>query len=186
MRAYVERCNTPPVANLVTFGAQHNGISEFQTCKDGDWLCQTWDGFLKSNTWGAFAQNKLVPAQYFRDPDDLENYLEYSNFLADVNNERELKNATYKENLGRLEKFVMFVFSEDTVVVPKESAWFGEKNSTAGDGRKVREREIYKEDWIGLRGLDEGGRLVFEVAEGGHMQIGEEVLADVMRKYFRR
>src|SRR5271154_1838695 len=30
LRGYVERCNNPPVRNLVTFGSQHNGIAAFQ------------------------------------------------------------------------------------------------------------------------------------------------------------
>ena len=32
LRAYIERCNAPRVRSLVTFGSQHNGISEFQPC----------------------------------------------------------------------------------------------------------------------------------------------------------
>ena len=35
LRAYVQRCNFPPVRSLVTFGSQHNGITKFQTC--GPW-----------------------------------------------------------------------------------------------------------------------------------------------------
>lgn len=131
-------------------------------------------------------QSRLVPAQYYRDPEDLERYLESSNFLADVNNEREVKNGTYKRNMQRLKRFVMYMFSEDTTVIPPESAYFAEVNTTSGKVTKVRDRDIYKEDWIGLRGLDERGRLEFRVAEGGHMQFAEGVLEDCFRKYFGR
>ena len=184
MRAYVERCNNPPVANLVTFGGQHNGIAEFQACKDGDWVCQSWDGILKSNTWTDFVQSRLVPAQYFRDPEDLEGYLEHSNFLADINNERELKNVTYKENMKKLERFAMFMFSDDTTVVPKESAYFYEVNATSEKVTKLQDRDLYREDWLGLKWLDERERLEFRIAPGGHMQFEGGLLEDIMKRYF--
>ncbi|MCJ1232165.1 Palmitoyl-protein thioesterase 1 [Varicellaria rhodocarpa] len=185
LRAYVERCNKPPVANLVTFGSQHNGISEFQSCGSGDWVCQGARGLLRGNTWSNLAQSRLVPAQYFRDAEEIDPYLENSNFLADVNNERETKNMTYKENMKRLEKFVMYVFSEDTTVVPPESGWFSEVNATTGKETKLKDTMMYKEDWLGLRELDEDKRLEFRVADGGHMQLTDEVLSEAFKQYFR-
>lgn len=184
LRAYVERCNNPRVENLVTFGSQHNGISEFQECGADDWLCQTWRSVLKGNAWGSFSQSRLVPAQYYRDPEDLDNYFKYSNFLADINNERREKNDTYKANMKKLRKFAMFMFAEDTTVVPKESAFFSEVNTTSEEETKLQEREIYKEDWIGLRFLDEERRLEFRIAEGGHMQLNDGILTDAFNRYF--
>lgn len=185
LRAYVERCNSPKVANLVTFGGQHNGISEFQNCASDDWLCRTWTGYLKSNTWGSFVQSYLIPAQYFRDPEDLESYLDYSNFLADINNEREAKNSTYKKNMENLESFAMYVFANDTTVVPKESGWFAEVNTTSTEVTKLQDRPIYKEDWLGLKTLDRDGKLHFKTIVGAHMQFGEDLVADVAKEYFK-
>ena len=186
LRAYVERCNNPPVANLITFGSQHNGISEFQPCASDDWICNLWEGFLKSNTWSTLAQNTLVPAQYFRDPEALDAYLENSNFLADVNNERAGKNATYVANMKKLEKFVMYMFSEDTTVIPKESAYFYDVFPDAKKVVKLQDRALYEEDWLGLKWLDEHHRLEFKIAEGGHMQIDKELLEDVFTTYFAK
>lgn len=185
LRAYIERCNSPKVENLVTFGSQHNGISEFQECAANDWLCHSWRGILKGNAWGSFSQSKLVPAQYYRDPEDLDNYLEYSNFLADINNERKVKNHTYKENLMKLGKFAMFMFADDRTVVPKESAFFSEVNTTSEAVTKLQDRDIYQEDWIGLRFLDEEKRLDFRTAEGGHMQLSDKILIDTFNEYFK-
>ncbi|KAL8682454.1 MAG: hypothetical protein Q9186_001497 [Xanthomendoza sp. 1 TL-2023] len=184
LRAYVERCNKPPVHTLVTFGSQHNGISEFQNCGPNDWLCRSWDGYLKRNTWSHFVQSRLVPAQYYRDPEDLEGYLENSNFLADINNEREARNATYMENLKTLHRFVMYIFSEDETVVPKESAWFADYNETSDEVTWLKDRKIYKEDWLGLKWLDEKERLEFKIAEGKHMQLSEKLLSDTFKQYF--
>lgn len=185
LRAYVERCNQPPVANLVTFGSQHNGISEFQNCATDDWVCRGWDGLLKSNTWSDLVQSRLIPAQYFRNLDDFDKYLESSNFLADINNERETKNSTYKANMKKLENFAMYMFSNDTTVVPKESAYFYEVNTTSKEITKLQDRDLYREDWLGLQWLDERGRLDLNLIEGGHMQFDDETLKNVFMKYFR-
>lgn len=127
-------------------------------------------------------QSHLVPAQYFRDPENLDDYLEYSNFLADINNEREVKNETYKENLGKLERFVMYLFEDDETVVPKETGWFAEVNGT--DVTLLRDRRIYGEDWIGLKALDKKGALIFETTEGGHMRLTDELLKSVFKDYY--
>jgi palmitoyl-protein thioesterase len=184
LRGYIERCNAPPVHNLVTFGSQHNGISEFESCKLTDWICNGAEALLRSGRWTSFAQSRVVPAQYFRDPRELDQYLEHSNFLADINNEREVKNATYKKNLSSLNKFAMFMFEEDTVAVPKESSLFSEVNVTTGEVTALQERTIYKEDWLGLKQLDEQGKLEFKTVPGQHMNLSEKVLRKAFEEYF--
>lgn len=186
LRGYVERCNNPPIRSLITFGSQHNGISEFQKCKGvTDFLCNAANAILKSGTvWSDYVQSHLVPAQYYRNINDYENYLNHSNFLADINNERDVKNKTYKENLVKLENFVMVLFEDDVTVIPKESGWFAEKNETSGDVTGLRNRTIYKEDWIGLKKLDEKGSLKFETVSGEHMQLKEKDLKRLFGKYF--
>lgn len=177
LRGYIERCNFPPVRSLVTFGSQHNGISEFQRCGATDFLCKGAQGLLRGSTWSSFVQSRLVPAQYFRDPMQYEQYLEHSNFLADINNEREVKNQTYKENLEKLERFVMYVFEDDETVIPKETSWFSEVNGT--DVTLLRDRPLYKEDWLGFKTLDKKGALKFETTKGGHMSLSESLLKKV-------
>ena len=184
LRGYVERCNKPPVRNLVTFGSQHNGIAEFQKCKSAtDLVCQGANALLRSGTWSTFVQSRLVPAQYFRNLDELDSYLESSNYLADINNERALKNKTYKDNLSSLNKFVMFTFEDDTTVIPKETGWFAEVNTTTEHVTLLKDRPLYKEDWIGLKTLDEKGGLVFGTLPGGHMQISRKDLKRVMKTF---
>lgn len=185
LRAYVERCNNPVVRNLITFGSQHNGIAEFQKCASStDWLCQAARALARSGTvWSDFVQSRLVPAQYYRDPNQLDSYLEHSNFLADVNNERALKNARYKENLSKLDHLVMVLFAQDQTVIPKESAWFAEVNATTGEVTELRRRPIYTEDWIGLKSLDEKGGLVFETVDDKHMSFSEQDLRRLFQKY---
>lgn len=184
LRGYVERCNDPPVRNLVTFGSQHNGIAEFQECAWSDWICRGAEALLRAGRWSSLAQSRFVPAQYFRDPEELDAYLEHSNFLADINNERVLKNKRYAENLAGLNRFAMYMFEDDTMVNPKESAWFAEVNRTNGEVTPLKERRLYKEDWLGFKALDEQGKLDFRTVPGGHMQLAEETLEKVFKEYF--
>ncbi|KAJ6114478.1 hypothetical protein N7486_000256 [Penicillium sp. IBT 16267x] len=184
LRGYVERCNSPPVHNLVTFGSQHNGISEFQSCGLGDWFCNAAEALLRAGTWADFVQAHVVPAQYFRDPEELEPYLEHSAFLADINNERAEKREDYKRRLSSLNGFVMYMFENDTVVVPKESAHFADVNSTDGSVTSLQKRRIYEEDWLGLKTLDQQDKLSFRTVPGEHMHLSDDVLKKTFKEFF--
>ncbi|WPG97763.1 alpha/beta-hydrolase [Acrodontium crateriforme] len=189
LRGLLERCDDLSMRSLVTFGSQHNGIAEFQDCRTWDFLCKGSTALIKGNAWTEYVQNKVVPAQYYRTVNEStalasDEYLESSNFLADVNNERVLKNEKYAEKVASLEKFVMFVFEEDTTVIPKESGWFAEVNRTTGEVTPLQNRTIYTEDWLGLKKLDKKNGLVFKKTPGGHMQLNEKVLIKTFQDYF--
>ncbi|KAF4339629.1 palmitoyl thioesterase [Fusarium beomiforme] len=184
LRGYVERCNWPQVRSLITFGSQHNGIVNFRACGPTDWICKGAMALLRFNVWSNFVQSRLVPAQYYRNPqteEDYKKYLESSNFLADINNERELKNEKYKANLSKLTNFVMWMFEDDDLVVPKESSWFEEVNGT--ETIPLRARDLYREDWLGLRELDRNGGLRFRSAPGRHLENMEELLNTTIANY---
>ncbi|KAK4144490.1 Alpha/Beta hydrolase protein [Dichotomopilus funicola] len=182
LRAYVERCNNPPVRSLITFGSQHNGITSFRECAPTDWICRFAMAVLRGDAWSDRVQSSLVPAQYYRNPEEYEQYLEHSNFLADINNERPDKNPEYKKNLAQLDNFVMYMFEDDTTVIPKETAWFEEVNGT--ESTPLRARKLYSEDWIGLRTLDRKGGLKFRTAPGDHMQLSTELLKEAFGDFF--
>lgn len=69
-------------------------------------------------------QEHFVQAEYWHDPIREQEYIEKSIFLADINNEREI-NYDYRKNLMNLNNLVLVMFLNDTMVVPKESSWFG-------------------------------------------------------------
>lgn len=189
LRGLVERCEGLSVRSLVTFGSQHNGIAEFQKCGDLDFLCKGATALVKGNAWTDYVQNTVVPAQYYRTLNEStgtasDEYLEHSNFLADINNEREERNEEYAERIAALEKFVMIVFEEDKTVIPPASGWFAEVNATSGHVTPLRERDIYKEDWIGLKRLDAHGGLVFRNTSGAHMELDEKTLRVTFEEFF--
>ncbi|EMC96863.1 hypothetical protein BAUCODRAFT_47526, partial [Baudoinia panamericana UAMH 10762] len=189
LRGLIERCNVLSVRSLVTFGSQHNGIAQFQVCGQRDFVCKGAVALIKGNAWTDTVQSRVVPAQYYRTRNETtglasDEYLKHSNFLADVNNERVLKNAKYAARIAELEHFAMYVFSEDQTVIPKESGWFAEVNATSGHVTPLRHRQMYKEDWLGLKKLDERGGLAFRTVPGKHMELSQKTLADAFREWF--
>ena len=49
----------------------------------------------------------------------MDDYLASNIFLPDINNEREVKIATYADNLASLERLVLYRFEKEYTVVPR-------------------------------------------------------------------
>ena len=108
LRAVAQRCPQPPMKNLITFGAQHQGVFGFPNCPgEMDPFCDIVRDLLNYGAYVEFVQDFLVQAQYWHDPLHFETYVEKSLFIAEVNNEKAEKNASYAINLAQLENFVM-------------------------------------------------------------------------------
>ncbi|KAK7205606.1 Alpha/Beta hydrolase protein [Myxozyma melibiosi] len=184
LRGYVERCNAPKVHNLLTFGSPQNGVEDMPPCENPrDFVCRRRNAVLKTQAYAAYAQNSVTVAQYYRDLDRYDKYLEFSAYLADVNNERSTKNITYADNIKSLENLVLYLFTEDQTVVPKESAWFGQTDKSNGAQMSLEDRALFQEDWIGLKSLYQDGKLKREILEGRHMNITNATVLDFAAKY---
>jgi palmitoyl-protein thioesterase len=121
-------------------------------------------------------QNRLVQAQYWNDPTDYEGYVKYNIFLPDINNEKVI-NEKYKANLMSLNKFVMVKFLKDQMVEPKESQHFGKyKKGQSTNEIRLQETDLYKEDRLGLRKMDEDKKLVFLNIDAEHLRFTIEWL----------
>merc|ERR1711974_238730 len=66
---------------------------------------------------------------------DQDKYVKYSQFIAEINGEGPNPNATYVDNLMKLEKMVLVMFSGDTMVHPRESSHF--KFYKTGQGEEI-------------------------------------------------
>ncbi|KAF4547911.1 Palmitoyl protein thioesterase-like protein [Elsinoe fawcettii] len=190
LRGLVETCAGIHVRSLVTFGSPHNGIADLPRCGTWDLLCKGAEGALKGNKWSEWVQSNIVPAQYFRETNETtglgsEAYLNGSGWLADVNNERDVKSEKYRGRLGSVERFVMYGFEEDATLLPKETAWFAEVNTTSGAVTRLRDRLMYAQDWLGLKILDEREKLIFRmVKKAGHMDLSEKLLRRTFEEFF--
>jgi len=176
LRAYVERFNDPPVYNLISIGGQHQGVFGFPRCPgDNETICEIVRRMLNMGAYLPFVQNHLVQAEYWQDPFNEDKYLKHCVFLPDINNNLQVQNATYKKNMISLANFVMVQFLNDTMVQPKESEWFG--FYAPGQDKEVltlQETPLYQEDWLGLKEMDQNGRLTFLATIGNHLQFTKE------------
>ncbi|GMQ02467.1 hypothetical protein CsSME_00048682 [Camellia sinensis var. sinensis] len=95
----------------------------------------------------------IVPLQ------NIVGYLEKCSFLPMLTNELpRQRNSTRKQQFSRLRN----LFENNTVLVPKETSWFG----FCPDGalRPVlppQQTKLYIENWIGLKNLDRAGKVKY-------------------------
>ena len=115
------------------------------------------DDLLRGDPVAGAAESHISFAAYWRSPLNYTAYVANNVFLADINNERAAKNATYKKNLMSLNRMALLVAEKDDIVIPRTSPWFSFYD-TAGSGSDSRvlsyyDTPLYTEDWIGLKAL---------------------------------
>uniref|UniRef100_A0AC34RCE2 Palmitoyl-protein thioesterase 1 n=1 Tax=Panagrolaimus sp. JU765 TaxID=591449 RepID=A0AC34RCE2_9BILA len=184
LRAVAQRCPDPPMFNLVSVGGPQQGIFGFPKCPGDTSICDWVRYLLDLGAYSSYVQNRVVQAQYWHDPYQKDDYKNKNIFLADLNNEK-TQNEQYKTNLLKLKNFVLVKFKSDTMVIPKESEWFGfypENNIT--HVLDMEETDLYKSDRIGIKTLKESNRLKFITTDGDHLEISEQDLTDKIIKPF--
>ncbi|CAI0445928.1 unnamed protein product [Linum tenue] len=149
-RGIVELCDGgPPVKNLVSLGGPHAGTASVPMCGSGI-ICIILDALLKLEIYSNYVQEHLAPSGYLKIPTDIDDYMKGCRFLPKINNEiKSLRNANYKERLTSLENLVLIM------------------------------TQLYIEDWIGVKALDEAGKVTYVTMSGNHLEISESD----MRKY---
>lgn len=111
----------------------------------------------------------IAPADYYRTWWNIEKYYDTSILLPYINNEGPTKDSNYKDRLTNVKKFGLWKWDQDLTVKPRESEWFGVWDDKAND-IPMKEQDMYKEDWIGLKTLDEAGKLHIMAFEGDHLR----------------
>ncbi|XP_062073223.1 uncharacterized protein LOC133777563 [Humulus lupulus] len=180
-RGVIELCDGgPPVKNFVSIGGPHAGTASIPLCGSG-WFCILIDTLIKSEIYSNFVQEHLAPSGYLKIPTDIDTYLKGCHFLPKLNNEIiDGRNSTYKERFSSIVNLVLIMFEHDTVVVPKETSWFGfYPDGTFDSVLTPQETKLYIEDWIGLRTLDEAEKVKFISVPGNHLQVSR----NDMKKY---
>jgi len=189
IRGYIHRYNNPPVKTFVSIHGPMMGVSGLPPCPTSSRLeaiCRPIVSMVKRYAYYEYMQNRFPMANYFRDPTDLSNYRSYCHFLPFINNEVPGKeNARYAANFRSLKKLVLVKAENDTMVVPKESEHFGYfKDGSVDELISMKDAPWYKEDWFGLRTLDEANKVDFFSTPGDHMRFELEFIATIVRKYF--
>ncbi|XP_063597472.1 palmitoyl-protein thioesterase 1-like isoform X1 [Penaeus indicus] len=187
LRAVAERCPKPAMKNFISVGGQQQGVFGFPHCPElpqQSRFCEYVRRVLNYGSYVSWIQNSLVQAQYWHDPLHEDEYRNASIFLADINNE-EVINESYRENLKKLENFVMVKFEEDSMVVPPESEWFG--FYSPGQDSEVlplQQTQLYIEDRLGLKEMDEAGKLHFLSVAADHLNFDDQwFLEEIVDKF---
>lgn len=188
LRAVAQRCPTPRMNNLISIGGQHQGVYGIPNCNYDDVslvsLCNALRKLVTTAAYTSMVQSTVVQAQYWHDPRDEETYREKSQFIADINQEREV-NEAYKSNLQQLENFVMVRFNNDSMVHPTDSQWFGfYKSGSIRSTVSLQESNIYKQDKLGLAAMDEAGKLHFLEIDGDHLQMSDSWFVENIVKVY--
>ncbi|THU69051.1 hypothetical protein C4D60_Mb08t10290 [Musa balbisiana] len=174
-RAVVEFCEGgPPVKNFISLGGPHAGIASVPLCGSGI-LCKLVDNLIKLQIYSDYVQAHLAPSGYLKIPNDIPGYMEGCMFLPKLNNEDPSeRNATYKERLSSLQNLVLIMFEHDTVLVPRETSWFGYyPDDNFNPILPPNQTTLYTEDWIGLKTLDDAGRVKYISVKGNHIKISQ-------------
>ncbi|KAK9911029.1 hypothetical protein M0R45_034955 [Rubus argutus] len=179
-RGVIEFCDGgPPVKNFISLAGPHAGTASIPFC-GSEWLCVLLDDLIESEIYSSFIQEHLAPSGYLKIPTDIAAYLKGCTFLPKLNNELSSKNSTYKERFASLENLVLIMFEHDTILIPKETSWFGYYPDGAFEPvLSAQETVLYTEDWIGLKTLDEAGKVKFINVSGNHLSISKSD----MKKY---
>lgn len=167
-RYIIEKCDMKGVVkNYISIGGPQMGVAKFPHCPSGA-ICDVLNFAVGKAIYFSLVQNHIGPAGYFKTHHNFQNYLKYSHFLADLNNEKEEKNPKYKKRFMELDNLLLIKFSKDTMIIPRETAHF-EFYNKKNQVELLINTDFYKKDYIGLRNLIENKKVQFEEIKGDHL-----------------
>ena len=176
-------CYTCSVFNYISWAGPHDGVygvPDFNAiCPNVDcpWLDDLVDQASANGPLSKITQELFTFFSYWKSPMNYTIYLANNTFLADLNNERTVKNSTYKANMASLNTMLLLTASEDLIVVPKESTrfeFYAEHTRSHDAIVPLTNSTAYVEDWIGLRTLHEMKKLKFLSVPCGHQDVPRE------------
>jgi palmitoyl-protein thioesterase len=172
------------VDKLITFGGPNSGIfgvppcSKFHT-NDEDLMtaCYLLEQLYFDTTLGPSifdrlmygpAQTVFSPASYWNDPI---NPLQLTTYLAEIDNK--LWDEPKNKYLCQLKRGLdLIAFGDDETILPNISAFFGFWDSNGENPIPYNETDLYENDWIGLKKLDQKNLITFHtIPNESHMSI---------------
>ena len=158
-RYIIEKCQMQgQVMRYLSFDGPQMGIGTIPKL-----TCGKFCDFLVNITAPLFykLKDRIAPAAYFRFRYDQEYYMEHNTFLKMLNNENEVKDEEIYKRFSSLEKVKLIKNNADTTIVPRDSSWFMFYDSKGENIVPLNETEFYIKDFIGLRKLNDEGKVSF-------------------------
>ena len=162
-RGYAELYNNPPVSTLLTFGTPHAGVFFWRMPK----------------IYSEFNQEHLSYSGYYKDPYMYPIYLKNASYLPYINNEHDKK--IFSQNVKDVDHFVMVWSQVDDVIKPEESCKFEFFEINSDIIIPLRESRQYIDNLIGLKTLDEMGKLHIIEATCAHTMYKTEECLDTLK-----
>ena len=162
----------------MSIGGPNMGVSGSPNCESG-LFCDLIDYVIDNVVYFSEIQDNVGPAGYYRDPADMDWFMNYSVFLPYLNN---MKNTTddIRIAMESLNAALFVMFSNDTMIYPKETAWFHELQADYATILPMEQTSLYTQNLNGLKTLNEAGKLTFLEWPGAHLQFNEEQIKDVI------
>jgi len=185
-RAIIEECPVGVYAKrLITLGGTHQGVAQIPHTGQS-WWENIINKIADMAVYNSFVQNLIGPVGYFHRIDDEKSYFNSGIPLARLNNVGPTKNAEYNKRMANLEVISLVMFSQDTMIVPKETAQFGfYADSSKKTITKLADSDVIKSDLIGLKALSDAGKIHYHEINGDHLQFGMDDLKRVAFPYFQ-
>jgi palmitoyl-protein thioesterase len=180
IRGYISLHNDPPVLNFVSVHGPHAGVASVPRCNPAPGshltaaLCDKLDDLLGDLAYTRQVQDHLAQANFFRDPLRMPQYLEGCHFLPQLLDQAS-RSPQVRKNFSGLQKLALVMAARDTMLEPKETAWFGSYEDGGWSTVKTAETSAWYES-TGLGDLDRAKRVERIQTAGDHLEFSQAEL----------
>ena len=129
-------------------------------------------------------QDTIAPMGYLKYRNDRSYYDEHDVFLKMLNNDYEVKDPEIIRRFTALEKAKFIKAKRDSVIVPRDSSWFEFYDYDGKTIVPLEESDFYINDYIGLRKLDEQGKVSFVEIDQEHVLYNMKEYRDEILQFF--
>jgi len=179
VRGALERCSLP-VFNLITLSGIHQGVFGVPYLQ---FLPEPFRVLVTKYAYESPVQHALSIPNYWRDPTQLPKYIADCLFLPDINNEDDSPEQLYRDNMIKLNSFVMTYSEIDEIIAPKQSGLFLGYLPNSLETETRNNSRQFTEDLIGMKTLWEQGKLFTFSYRVKHQDVPHKPNKDFIIKY---
>jgi palmitoyl-protein thioesterase len=176
-RYYLERWNNPKVITYISLATPQRGVFGLPGTYDERWkILNHFENLARCLLYMKFFQRHFSFAAYWNDSLHHDKYLRCCTFLPYLNNEiKHDFSEHYKANICSLKYMVLVGCMGDEIVEPLESEHFGfYKNGSKTQFEQVYFWDVYLNDTLGLKTLDDSNRLKLLFSTASHCEVNED------------
>ncbi len=182
-RYIVEKCDMKgQVAKYMSFDGPQMGIASIPKITCGsfcEWLCNITAPLAYK------LRDIVAPCGYYKYKFDQNTYQETNTFLKMLNNENEERDEEIYRRFSSLEKVKLIKSLEDTVITPRDSSWFEFYDKEGKNIVPLEQSDFYINDNIGLRKLNEEGKLFFTAFKEEHVLYNMDEYRNEIVEFFK-